>query len=106
MRKLALAIFLMSTTANAQNVVRDSDWFDRWLRACPEVASCRMQVGSARFDVVTAGLLPNPNMQFSITQLVTGDNTGSKTQYTGQLAIPLPVFGQIGKRVDAAEAFV
>lgn len=97
---------LIPSAAKAQTALRDADIYDRWLRASPEVASWRMQVGSARFDVVTAGLLPNPNMQFSITQLATGENTGSKTQYTGQLTIPLPIFGQIGKRVNAAEAFV
>jgi cobalt-zinc-cadmium efflux system outer membrane protein len=108
MRTIALvfAMSLVTTAARAENVLRDSDVYDRWLRSSPEVASWRLQVGSARFDVVTAGLIPNPNMQFGITQLVSGNNTGSKTQYTGQLTIPLPIFGQIGKRVDAAEAFV
>ena len=98
---------LASTGALADDaVVRDSDLFERWLRASPEVAAWRMQVGSARFDVITAGLLPNPNFLFSTTQLVTGENTNGQGQYTLQLSLPLPIFGQVGKRQAAAEAYV
>jgi cobalt-zinc-cadmium efflux system outer membrane protein len=103
---VALVLALTSADAVAESEVHDYELFERWLRASPEVASWRMQVGSARFDVVTAGLLPNPNIQFAITQIATGQLTSSKTQYYGQLTIPLPIFGQIGKRVDAAEALV
>ena len=86
--------------------LRDSDLFERWLRASPEVAAWRMQVGSARFDVVTAGLLPNPNFQVWTTQLLTGENSNGKAGYTLQLSVPLPIFGTVGKRQAAAEALV
>lgn len=106
-RLIFAAAMLVSTGALADEpTIRDSDLFDRWLRASPEVAAWRMQVGSARFDVVTAGLIPNPSFLASTTQWVTGDNSNGKGQYTLQLSIPLPVFGQIGKRQEAAEALV
>lgn len=113
MRRTLFALACAFTTFTAPGLaraadasLRDDDIFQRWLQASPEVASWRMQVGSARFDVVTAGLLPNPNLQFSITQLGAGVNTSSKTQYQAQLLVPLPIFGQVGTRVDAAEALV
>lgn len=101
------AAMLVSTSALADEpVLRDSDLFERWLRASPEVSAWRMQIGSARFDVVTAGLLPNPNFSASTTQLLVGDNSNGKSAYTLQLALPLPIFGQVGKRQAAAEALV
>lgn len=113
MRRILFALALALTTVTAPKIagageapVRDDEIFQRWLQASPEVAAWRMQVGSARFDVVTAGLLPNPNLQFAITQLAAGVNTSSKTEYQAQLMVPLPIFGQVGTRVDAAEALV
>ena len=106
---LAVALSIVTATAAAradEPSVRDDEIFQRWLQASPEVASWRLQVGSARFDVVTAGLLPNPNVQLAITQLAAFQNTSSKTQYQAQVSLPLPIFGQVGKRVDAAEALV
>lgn len=102
----AFALVASAASARAQDSMRDDELYQRWLQSSPEVASWRLQVGSARFDAVTAGLLPNPNLQFSITQLAAGVNTSSKTQYQAQLLVPLPIFGQVGKRVDAAEALV
>lgn len=111
----ALAIACTSASAFAADapapmathvVVNDGELFDRWLRASGEVASWRSHVGSARFDVLTAGVLPNPNLTASILQLADGENANGKTTYQAQLDIPLPIFGQVSKKRAAAEALV
>ena len=80
--------------------------FERWLKNSPEVAAWRAQVGAARWDILTAKLLPNPDLQLIVNQLVTGAPPDSKTGYQAQLTWPLPIFGQVGARKAAAEARV
>ncbi len=78
--------------------------FRRWLRSSLEVESWRTQIGAANFDVVTARLLPNP--QISLNTLITVAGTPPDGQFNlgGQVTFPLPIFGQIGARVRAADA--
>lgn len=80
--------------------------FDRWLRTSAEVAAWKAQVGSARFDVITAKLLPNPEVALSVNALAAGTPPDGMMGYQAQLTVPLPVFGQIGARREAAEALV
>lgn len=96
----------VSAHAAAGEVLRDEDLFARWLRASPEVASWRAQIGSARFDAVTAGLAPNPTFSFTVTQLAAGENVNGKTSYAVQLEIPLPIFGQLALKRGAALSMV
>ena len=86
--------------------MREEDVFDRWLRNSPEVASWRTQVGGARFDVITAKLLPNPELQLLGAFFVDGTPTSGLANYTAQISVPLPIFGQIGARREAAERLV
>ncbi|MCW5833922.1 MAG: TolC family protein [Labilithrix sp.] len=80
--------------------------FERWLRASAEVAALRAQVGAARFDVVTAKLLPNPELLVGGALLAAGTPPDGKSGVEAQLSVPLPVFGQIPARRRAAESLV
>lgn len=80
--------------------------FERWLRSSAEVAALRAQVGSARFDVITAGLLPNPELMVGGALLAAGVPPDGNYGVQAQLSVPLPVFGQLPARRRAAEAQV
>jgi outer membrane protein, heavy metal efflux system len=80
--------------------------FERWLRSSAEVAALRAQIGSARFDVVTAELLPNPELSVGGTFLVAGAPPDGLSGVQAQLSVPLPIFGQMPARRRAAEALV
>ncbi len=81
------------------------DVLQRWITRSTEVASLRSQVRSARFDVVTATIFPNPSLQVSFMGTPLGAPPDSYTNYGVQWTQPLPVFGQIsGRRVAAVAA--
>jgi cobalt-zinc-cadmium efflux system outer membrane protein len=80
--------------------------FDRWLKNSAEVAAWKTQITAARWDVLTAKVLPNPSMQLSVNELLDGKPPDAKTGYQAQVTWPLPIFGQIGARKAAAEARV
>ena len=80
--------------------------FDRWLKNSAEVAAWKSQITSAKWDVITARTLPNPELQLTVNQLLDGVPPDSKTGYQAQLVWPLPIFGQVGARAAAAEARV
>ncbi len=84
----------------------EQEVFERWLRSSPEIASWRTQIGSARFDVLTAKLWPNPELQVFGTFLVDGAPTGGYGSYTAQVSVPLPIFGQLAARREAATSLV
>jgi len=109
-RKLLTGMLLCFSTSTAAaeepQALNEEQVFRRWLSSSVEVASWRSQIGAARFDVVTARLLPNPELMLSVNQLVNGYAPDAKTGYTAQLTVPLPIFGQRGARREAAEALV
>ncbi|HET6283314.1 MAG TPA: CusA/CzcA family heavy metal efflux RND transporter [Polyangia bacterium] len=76
----------------------------QWLTASPEVAAWRAQIGASRFDVVTAGLLPNPQIEVTGSRPVVGQGPDGRLNFGATLTIPVPVFGQRGARRSAAEA--
>lgn len=84
----------------------EQEVFDRWLRSSPEIASWRTQIGSARFDVLTAKLWPNPELQVFGTFFVDGTPTNGNASYTAQVSVPLPIFGQVAARREAATSLV
>lgn len=86
--------------------VSEDQLFERWLRSSAEVAALRAQVGSARFDVITAELLPNPELMVGGALLAAGLPPDGKSGVEAQLSMPLPVFGQLPARRRAAEAQV
>lgn len=86
--------------------LREEDLLRHWLTSSPEVAAWRNQIGASRFDVLTARLWPNPQLQVSGAGVVQGDPGGGRVGVSAQLAFGLPIFGQVSGRVDAAEASV
>lgn len=64
--------------------------------AAPDVLVSAARLQGSRADVGVAGMLPNP-------RLTTGSTTGSARLY-GNLFMALPIFGQRGKAMDAADA--
>ncbi|GEM_PF-445614 len=87
-------------------IVEEVKLVERWLRSSSEVAAWRAQVGAARFEVVTAELLPNPEVSVSGLFLLSGVSPDGETGVQGQLTVPLPIFGQMPARRRAAEALV
>lgn len=86
--------------------LREGQLFERWLRSSAEVAAWRAEVGNARFDVITAKLLPNPELSVTGLFRVAGASPDGETGVQGQLTVPLPIFGQLEARRSAAEALV
>jgi cobalt-zinc-cadmium efflux system outer membrane protein len=86
--------------------MREEDIFHHWLANSQEVAAWRNEIGASRFDVLTARIWPNPQLQVSGSTTVQGDPGGGRTAIGAQLAFTLPIFGQVSRRIDAAEANV
>ncbi|MBX3185571.1 MAG: TolC family protein [Labilithrix sp.] len=78
----------------------------RWLSKSPEVAAWRTQVGAARFDVVSARLWPNPEIDVGGSKLVGGTPPDGLSEIEAKVTVPLPVFGQVAARAAAASALV
>jgi cobalt-zinc-cadmium efflux system outer membrane protein len=95
-----------ATTAAVNPTFTEEQLFDRWLKNSAEVAAWKTQIAAARWDVLTAKVLPNPSVQLTVNQLLDGKPPDAKTGYQAQLTWPLPIFGQIGARRAAAEARV
>ncbi len=76
----------------------------RWLKSSPEVAAWRTEIGASRFDVVTAGLLPNPAIEFVGSRLLAGSPPDGQLNFGANLQLPLPILGQVAARRAAARA--
>lgn len=70
----------------------------------PRWAAERAQLGLAEADVIQAGLWSNPSLNYNLLQLAQGANTGAATTHQLTLELPLLLFGQRGKRLEAARA--
>jgi outer membrane protein TolC len=80
--------------------------FQLWLRSSREITGLRAQIGEARFDVVTSELWPNPQLAISGNIVAAGrDNPpGPLYNWSPQISVPLPIFGQISARKREALA--
>jgi outer membrane protein, heavy metal efflux system len=80
--------------------------FKLWLRSSREITGLRAQIGEARFDVVTSELWPNPQLAIGGNIVAAGrDNPpGPLYNWSPQLSMPLPIFGQISARKREALA--
>ena len=68
-----------------------------------EVAAWRSQIGAARFDVMTATLWPNPQLNLG-TGIVVAGRADPSYDWSPSLNIPLPIFGQLDAREREAKA--
>lgn len=102
----AVAAVLVTGVASAQPAaeVTEDAVLTRWAARSEEVASLRAQVRGARFDVVTAALWPNPQVQLSFLGTPWGTPPDGEVNFGAQWTQPLPVFGQVPARRAAAVA--
>lgn len=104
---LALLCLLPSGKAAASDVgdaVTGGQVLDRWLAEGEEVRAWQHSVGAARFDVVTARLLPNPELSLGSQFLLTGTPPDGRANVGVQLSAPLLVAGQRQARERAARS--
>lgn len=78
--------------------------FERWISKGRELASLRAKIGAARYDVVTASVLPNPSLSLAGTFLLSGTPSSGNVAWGPELTMPVPIFGQIGARKAEATA--
>lgn len=71
----------------------------------PRYAMAASRLDAARADVVGAGVLPNPKITYGRYDLASRHNTmyDGPSQQEMTLEVPLPISGQRGARLDAAE---
>lgn len=86
--------------------LRVDELLARWLANSPEVAAWRSDIDAARFDVVTARTLPNPELSLQSARTIAGQPSEDLTVFGASLSVPLPVFGQVGGRTEAARRAV
>lgn len=75
----------------------------RWLKNSPEVEAWRSELGAARFDLVAARTLPNPELSVESAKTVAGEPSDDLTVFGATLSVPLPVLGQVQARTHAAK---
>lgn len=83
------------TIDDALRILRDES--PRW-------AAERVQLHRAEADVIQAGLWSNPSLSYGLLQLAQGANTGAAATHQLTLELPLLLFGQRGKRLEAARS--
>lgn len=79
---------------------------DAWLARSPEARALRARVTAERWEVVTAGLLPNPELALGVNILATGVPPDGRYNGSAQLTLPVLASGQRGARREAASAGV
>src|SRR6185503_3403017 len=104
MRLLSLLLFPVAAWAQPPAAVTLDELLQLVSRS-PRVLAAERDADVARADRVTAGALPNPTLGYGVARPGGGERTifdaGSQQQATVEL--PLPIFGQRGARIDAAD---
>lgn len=103
---LALACVWPEAVARAEaDVARwnEARVLEHWLAESHEVKAWRASVGAARFDVLTARLLPNPEISIGTQFLLSGIPPDGRSNVGVQLNVPVPVSGQRRARENAAK---
>jgi cobalt-zinc-cadmium efflux system outer membrane protein len=77
----------------------------RIVEQSPRVAVSLREADMARAERAQAGALPNPNLSLGRFNASSGERTifGADSQQQAQVELPVPVFGQRGARVRAAD---
>lgn len=98
------SIPLIESPTESVSAVTERALIDRWMSTSPEVRAMRSQVSVERWELVTAGLLPNPSVELGVNLLVAG--TPPDGVYNGGVQVSLPVLlsGQRDARRAAARA--
>lgn len=105
MRLLSL-LLMFSCSAWAQLPAAVSlDELMRVVERSPRVAVSAREVDIARAERATAGALPNPTLSFSRAAPSSGERTifDANSQQQAAIDLPVPIFGQRGARMKAAD---
>ncbi|TXH26772.1 MAG: TolC family protein [Elusimicrobia bacterium] len=70
----------------------------------PRWAAERAQLSLAEAEIIAASVLSNPTLSYNLLQLGQVANTGAASTHQVTLEQPLLLFGQRGKRIEAAQA--
>jgi len=76
---------------------------ERFRRQNLKLEAAKYEIGAARADVISAGLLPNPRLALDGAFLIHGDSSGADRQYQIMLVQGLPIWGRLGAAKTAAE---
>jgi cobalt-zinc-cadmium efflux system outer membrane protein len=79
---------------------------ERFRRENLKLEAAKYEIGTARADVIAAGLLPNPRVAFDVGFRIHGDSQGADRNYQVMLAQSLPIWGRLGASKAAAELTV
>lgn len=101
-----LSLFFLSFPAWAQPPATVSlDELLRMVARSPRVLAAERDADVARAERVTAGALPNPTLSYGAARPGGGERTifDANSQQQATIELPIPIFGQRGARMDAAD---
>ena len=102
-----LAVTLTVTAAAAQESLKRvslEDALQLALRQNPTLRAQQAALASTKAGEITAGLRPNPTMNFLAEQF--GGGAASQTQYTVNVGQPIELGGKRQRRIDSARAAI
>jgi cobalt-zinc-cadmium efflux system outer membrane protein len=104
MRLLSLFFFSFLAWAQPPAAVTLDDLLKMVARS-PRVLAAERDAEGARADRSTAGALPNPTLSFGYARPGGGERTifDANSQQQATVEMPVPLFGQRGARIDAAD---
>ncbi|HUQ24447.1 MAG TPA: TolC family protein [Burkholderiales bacterium] len=104
MRLLSLLLFAVPAWAQPPATVTLDDVL-RLVARSPRVLAAERDADMARAERTTAGALPNPTLSFGSARPSSGERTifDANSQQQATIEMPIPIFGQRGARMDAAD---
>jgi cobalt-zinc-cadmium efflux system outer membrane protein len=106
MKRLSFLLLLVAAPCWAQPPATVTlDELLRMVARSPRVLAAERDAEVARADRTTAGALPNPTLSFGYARPGGGERTmfDANSQQQATVEMPIPVFGQRGARMDAAD---
>jgi cobalt-zinc-cadmium efflux system outer membrane protein len=104
MRLLSFLLFVVPAWAQPPASVTLDDVL-RLVARSPRVLAAERDADMVRAERVTAGALPNPTLSFGSSRPSGGERTmfDANSQQQATIEMPIPIFGQRGARMDAAD---
>lgn len=104
MKLLSLLLFSASAWAQPPAAVTMDELLKIVARS-PRVLAAELDAEGARADRLTAGALPNPTLSYGAARPAGGERTifDANSQQQATVELPIPIFGQRGARMEAAD---